>query len=133
MEFKINHVEFKGRYITRNGTLVAVHLNPGATKGNRVERYLGHSIPSEHSNIELVPFKICWNENGEAVWLQGIEETLMGISLLKHSTNEVKEYDLMEACLGDKWSRERGIRLKGCGCSDDLAHSEGAHGDWASS
>jgi hypothetical protein len=92
---------FKGRYITRNGTLVAVHLNPGATKGNREERYLGHSVPSEHSNIELVPFKVCWNENGEAVWLQGI-------------VDEVKGYDLDEACLGDKWSRERGIRVVGC-------------------
>ena len=92
---------FKGRYITRNGTLVAVHVNPAATSGNRVERYIGHSIPNNHSEIELVPFKICWNENGEAVWLQGIVDNTKG-------------YDLVQSCEGNAYSRERGIRVKGC-------------------
>lgn len=95
-------MQFTGRYITRNGTLVAVHLNPGATPGNRVERYLGHSVPIPEKGIELVPFKVCWNENGEAVWLQGI-------------VDEVKKYDLMQSCEGnDKYNRERGIVVKDC-------------------
>jgi hypothetical protein len=95
-------MEFKGRYITRNGTLVAVHLNPAASKGNREERYLGHSVPIPSKDIELQPFKICWNENGEAVWLQGI-------------VDDTNKYDLMQSCEGtDRYSRERGIRVSGC-------------------
>jgi hypothetical protein len=91
---------FKGRYITRNGTLVAVHLNPGATKGDRVERYIGHHIPMTDS-------KVCWNENGECVWIQ--DKTMMTTDF-----SEIAELDLMEACTGEKFMKERGIRVSGC-------------------
>jgi hypothetical protein len=108
-------MQFKGRYITRNGTLVAVHINSGATPGNRIERYLGHSVGCNDKPPKVLSlvdarrieakieseFKICWNENGEAVWLQGL-------------VDDTSKYDLMEACLGDKWSWAREIRVSGC-------------------
>lgn len=103
-------MEFNGRFITRNGTLVAVHKNPGATEGNRVERYLGHSIPIPsqertgdfNKDIELIPFKICWNENGEAVWLQGIVDS-------------VSKYDLMQSIEGnDSYRWEKTVKADWC-------------------
>ncbi len=101
-----------GRWKTRNNLLVAVHLNPAATVGNRVERYLGHVLetsklvvtdapggPTEMIVSPVVVF--CWNENGECVWKQGLED-------------KDSPYDLMEALIGDKWSKEREIKVESC-------------------
>src|ERR1017187_4203210 len=94
-------MDMNGRWYTRNKTLVAVYLNPAATKGNCVERWLGHSIPKESKVVQLVPLKICWNENGECVWVQGI-------------VDDTKNYDLMENISG-KDLAEAKMKVEGCG------------------
>ena len=96
--------DFNGRWFTRNGMLVGVHINPDASKGNRVERWRGHDIPSRLEDIAkhgvpLPTLTICWNENGECVWVQGV-------------VDDVKNYDLMERV--NPQGVEEGIKVVGC-------------------
>ncbi len=100
-----------GRWKLRNGLLVAVHNNPAATVGNRVERYIGHVLetvkvivdssggPTEIIVTPAVVF--CWNENGECVWKMGL-------------VDKDSPYDLMESLVGDKWTKEREIKVESC-------------------
>ncbi len=85
-----------GRWILRNGTMAVVHINPAATEGNRVERYIGHPLPNP---VEYA-IRICWNENGECVWMQGI-------------VNDTKRYDLIERIDG-KDRVEARMKIAGC-------------------
>jgi hypothetical protein len=83
-----------GRWYTKNKTLVAVHLNGAALPGNREERWIGHSIG-------LSPeLKVCWNENGECVWVMGI-------------VDDTKKYDLIE-CISGKDITEAKVKVVGC-------------------
>lgn len=100
-----------GRWKTRNGLFVATHINPAATEGNRVERYIGHVLETVKvitetaggpTEIVVTPAVVfCWNENGECVWKQGL-------------VDKDKPYDLMEALIGNTWNRERDIMVEGC-------------------
>ena len=89
-------MKLDGRWITRNKTLVGVHLNPAALSGNREERCIGHTI-LEDSEVVL---KICWNENGECVWVQGI-------------VCPTRDFDLMERITG-KDRIENSVKVIGC-------------------
>jgi hypothetical protein len=99
-------MDMKGRWYTENKTLVQVHLNPGASPGNREERWLGHVVPvgnatTPQSMLCVDTFaKFCWNENGECVWIQGI-------------VDDTKKYDLVERLSGRDKS-EMGIKVVGC-------------------
>jgi hypothetical protein len=89
-------MNFEGRYYLKNGTLVGVHKNPAALLGNREERWIGHDIvESKRGNL-----KICWNENGECVWVMGV-------------VDDVKKYDLMERVSGKDTGEGTG-EVKGC-------------------
>jgi hypothetical protein len=85
-----------GRWYTKNKTLVAVHLNKAALPGNREERWIGHPI----CNMDISPMKICWNENGECVWVQGI-------------VDDTKNYDLVE-CVSGRDLVEAKMKVEGC-------------------
>ena len=98
-----------GRWYTKNKTLVAVHLNKAALPGNREERWLGHSIAKSakkentviFTDVSLLPeLKICWNENGECVWVQGI-------------VDDTKNYDLVE-CVSGRDLVETKMKVEGC-------------------
>jgi hypothetical protein len=97
---KIKMMDMTGRWLTKNKTLVAVHVNPDATEGDRVERWIGHTIP-EDSRAKL---GICWNENGEAVWIVAPTVVVKG---------DIKEWDLMERVTG-KDRVENSIKMEGC-------------------
>lgn len=100
-----------GRWETRNGLLVAMHINPTATEGNSVERYIGHALETQKiitiqaggpTEITVSPaVRFCWNENGECVWMQGIVDRTDG-------------YDIMSKLMGDRWNRERGLKVASC-------------------
>ena len=91
-------MDMKGRWFTRNKTLVQVHFNPAALPGNRIERWIGHSVPDSRL------LKVCWNENGECVWIQGI-------------VDDTSKYDLVERVTGSN-KAENGIGVVGCGECD---------------
>lgn len=85
-----------GRWILRNGMIAVSHINPSASEGNRVERYLGHPMIAP----DCMTVKICWNENGECVWMQGI-------------VDNTQNYDLMER-LDGKDRVEARMKVEGC-------------------
>src|ERR1035437_2973732 len=90
-----------GRWITRNKTLVVVHLNKAALPGNREKTWIGHTIARVITDVSMPQeLKICWNENGECVWVQGI-------------VDDTKNYDIMDRVSG-KDKAEATMKVVGC-------------------
>ena len=94
-------MNFEGRWITRNGTLVACHTISDITEGEIV-RWRGHTIPVD-SKVRL-DFK--WNKNGECVMVMG------GIGGTVDDANPTWA-DLMERITG-KDRGENSLKVEGC-------------------
>ena len=92
---------FKGKYWTRNFTLVVVHKNPDATEGDREIMYIGHWViqSTEFNTRNKGSVIFYWNVNGECVRMSGL-------------VDDVSKYDLMN--LVNPQSVEGGAIVRDC-------------------
>ena len=107
-------MNFKGRYWTVNGTLVAVHENTEATEGDREIRWKGHYIRVNPSFMQRydISLTLWWNENGENVkWVDCVGKVGFGgeFDLMKLANPQSLESQIdipdCPQCQSEKWEK----------------------------